>query len=338
MSTQLIPPGKLFSELKHIGISNQPGNLLQMRDDGIYYGIQARPDLAALAIDNVRGNDNNPGTWDKPLRSLAEALKRIRNDNSPSSAIWLRENQEFTLDCPEVTQDMHFFNIPNTRLYFNTWTDNRIYQNIDQPYYFPSAAADFPRAKIRFKRRITNDRVWCFRDRISPHVVEARGIEFLIDCTSPPGSENCEGNFPGIFNVDRTGNFMSFSDCIFRFNGDQRLNNPQTRYRADALLRGKNIEWNHSILADHDRWKHDVIFYIRNQPSITVYADRVGEYIGMNGNRNFRTMIQSVDDLYRVFNLENIIYWSSFPNRASNYTPGITLNYNIFDYDKTHYL
>lgn len=70
MNTQLIPSGKLFSELKHIGISSQPGNLLQMRDDGIYYGIQARPDLANLFIDGQRGNDSNPGTWDKPLRTL----------------------------------------------------------------------------------------------------------------------------------------------------------------------------------------------------------------------------------------------------------------------------
>lgn len=339
MSTQLIPPGQLFSELKHIGISKQPGNLLQMRDDGIYYGIQARPNLANLFVDNQIGNDSNPGTAERPLHSLVEALKRIKNDNSPQSTIWLKENQEFNLDCPEITVDFNFFALKNTRLYLYTWTITRLYQNHGQPYYFPTAARDFPRAKIRFKRRISNDRAWCFRDRIYPNLVMARGVEFLIDSTNPPGSENCEGNIPGIFDVAGDGgNFLYFADCIFNFNGDQRLNNPNNRYRSDALLRSKNIEWNNSILVNYNRHQHDVIFYIRNQPSITVYSDNLGEYIGRNGNRNFFPMLRTPQELYSVFNLENIIFWHSLPNRATNYTPGITLNYNIFDYDKTHYL
>lgn len=339
MSTQLIPPGKLFSELKHIGISKQSGNLLQMRDDGIYYGIESIPDLANLYIDSQIGNDSNPGTTAKPLRTLPEALRRIKSENSPTSTIWLKENQEFNLDSPDTTRSFYAFHLPNTTLKIFTWVTNQTYINRNwQPYYNPTAARDFPRAKIRFKRRITNDRIWCFRDRISLDQFEVRGIEFIIDSDNPLGSDDMYGNFPGIINVDRGKNLIVIADCIFSFNGDFNNHNTKHQYRDDALLRAKTIEWNNSILVNHVRSKHGVIFYSRSQPSVTVYSDNVGEYIGKNGNRNFRSMVQGNQALYTIFNLENIMHWQSLPKRATNTTPGLNISYNIFDYDKTHYL
>lgn len=55
-------------------ISKDPGNLLQERRDGLYYGHEVKQDYSRLYVNAVTGNDNNPGTQDRPLRTFAKAL------------------------------------------------------------------------------------------------------------------------------------------------------------------------------------------------------------------------------------------------------------------------
>lgn len=62
-----------------IRISSDNGNLLQQRQNGLYYGIEAPADLATLYVDAVNGVDQHPdnvagaGTRAKPLKTFTYA-------------------------------------------------------------------------------------------------------------------------------------------------------------------------------------------------------------------------------------------------------------------------
>ena len=64
-----------------IRVSPDKGNLLQQRKNGLYYGIEAPPNLANLYVDAINGVDQHPeevegaGTRAKPLKTFAYANK-----------------------------------------------------------------------------------------------------------------------------------------------------------------------------------------------------------------------------------------------------------------------
>ena len=68
----VIKNDQLFSQQSLL--SNHSGNLLQVRDDGLYYGMKQEPRYESLYVDAQRGNDDNPGTREQPLRTLTKAL------------------------------------------------------------------------------------------------------------------------------------------------------------------------------------------------------------------------------------------------------------------------
>lgn len=70
-------------------VSVDTGNLLEMRPDGIYYGIQAPADKSNIYVDCVDGNDTTgDGTKAKPYKTLNKAL--LESPQSQSNTIWLK--------------------------------------------------------------------------------------------------------------------------------------------------------------------------------------------------------------------------------------------------------
>lgn len=70
-------------------VSVGTGNLLEMRPDGIYYGIQAPADKSNIYVDCVAGNDTTgDGTKAKPYKTLNKAL--LESPQSQSNTIWLK--------------------------------------------------------------------------------------------------------------------------------------------------------------------------------------------------------------------------------------------------------
>jgi len=55
-------------------LSKNAGNLLEIRDDGLYYDITASYNLLNLYVDAVSGDDAAEGTKEKPLKTLSRAL------------------------------------------------------------------------------------------------------------------------------------------------------------------------------------------------------------------------------------------------------------------------
>lgn len=59
-----------------IKLSPDTGNLLQKRNNGIYYGIEAPPDTRNLYVSSSMGDDSNRGTRAEPLKTIREAYRR----------------------------------------------------------------------------------------------------------------------------------------------------------------------------------------------------------------------------------------------------------------------
>lgn len=84
--------------LVDVKLSNASGNLLQKRNDGLYYGVTPPVNLANLYVDAENGVDQHPdevvgaGTRAKPLKTLAYAVRLSRPYTNYT--IWLREDQE----------------------------------------------------------------------------------------------------------------------------------------------------------------------------------------------------------------------------------------------------
>lgn len=88
--------------LVDVKLSNESGNLLQVKDDGLYYGSKPPANLANLHVDAVNGVDQHPdevagaGTKAKPLKTLAYAVSLSKPYTNYS--IWLREDQEHIVE------------------------------------------------------------------------------------------------------------------------------------------------------------------------------------------------------------------------------------------------
>lgn len=84
--------------LVDVKLSNASGNLLQKRDDGLYYGIEPPANLKNLYVDAVNGVDQHPdevdgaGTKTKPLKTIKYAISLGREGTVRS--ILLKENQD----------------------------------------------------------------------------------------------------------------------------------------------------------------------------------------------------------------------------------------------------
>ena len=59
-----------------VKLSPDGGNLLQKRNNGLYYGIEAPPDTRDLYVSSSTGSDSNKGTRAEPLQTIKEAFDR----------------------------------------------------------------------------------------------------------------------------------------------------------------------------------------------------------------------------------------------------------------------
>jgi len=90
-----------------IRLSSDNGNLLQQRKNGLYYGVEAPPDLARLYVDAVNGVDQHPedvagaGTRAKPLKTFTYA-NRIALEGTRRT-IYLMADQDHIVDSARAS-------------------------------------------------------------------------------------------------------------------------------------------------------------------------------------------------------------------------------------------
>jgi hypothetical protein len=76
-----------------IPLSTDSGNLIEARDNGIYYGVTAPADLTYLYVDSVVGDDSNAGTRAAPLKTIARAVAMV--PSYQSNTIRLKAGQRY---------------------------------------------------------------------------------------------------------------------------------------------------------------------------------------------------------------------------------------------------
>lgn len=216
-----------------VAISKAGDNMLQMRNDGLYYGFTAKEELRSLYVAN-NGDDNNPGTRERPLRTLQRVAELVK-DAPVTYTINLHENHTF--DAPVM------LNVPHATLVVRAYgpTIDSTYPSATpcNPFYRGYSAKTYPRPTIRFKSSVQNNLVW--RDRISYDKGSFFGIKFNVTTTYPADDGSLGGNFPGILNGKDTTELIG---CVIH-----RVDRgPSDKgYRDDVLLRG-NVFWVNSVM------------------------------------------------------------------------------------------
>lgn len=59
-----------------VKLSNDKGNLLETRDDGLYYGVV--PKVSSYYVSNTTGSNANSGTQQQPFKTLEPVLKKLK--------------------------------------------------------------------------------------------------------------------------------------------------------------------------------------------------------------------------------------------------------------------
>lgn len=94
-SVDLSGNGTLATPLSaDVQLSPDTGNLLTERSNGLYYGLEAPPEVAVLYVSTSLGDNSNPGTRALPLQTIDEAF--ARQINAPVNyTILLRAGETF---------------------------------------------------------------------------------------------------------------------------------------------------------------------------------------------------------------------------------------------------
>lgn len=147
-----------------IPLSSSGGNLLDRREDGLYYGVVAPADVTNLYVDSSSGDDTNPGTRALPLRTIRAAVARV--SSSQSNTIWLRAGLEYIL--PSLAVD------GGAQRIFRVWDDPYIDGDLvptispDIPHYYPEVVGSLNRPTLR------------------PHVIyNTQNLVFSIESAQP---------------------------------------------------------------------------------------------------------------------------------------------------------
>lgn len=131
----------------NVKLSTDSGNLLTLRDNGLYYGTTAAADVTNLYVDPVAGDDSNPGTRVLPLKTLQTALNKVRADQS--NTIHLRAGQEFYFTSLSATGGATRTIQPYGDPYWDGDKYPSDYPSPEVPYFHPEILANLQRPTIR---------------------------------------------------------------------------------------------------------------------------------------------------------------------------------------------
>ena len=134
--------------VKHLTVSTDSGNLIENRANGIYYGIEAPPNLSNLYVDAIGGLDTNPGSKEAPLKTLDKALSMI--DSDVSNTIHLK-----TIPADREHEVCYYI----SKRYFVTGGATRTIKIYDDPWYDGAKWTEFYNATNRLTRNYESGHV-----------------------------------------------------------------------------------------------------------------------------------------------------------------------------------
>lgn len=141
--------------LVDVKLSNDNGNLLEVRKDGLYYGQTPKAETTELYVSATLGSDTNKGSRDAPFKTLHRALNAIvENKTSGAYIIRLRAGETFEFPLARVW-------FPQTMLHISIgYYDDPNYPDFDKyihGVYTPYCAPDLKRPILVYADYITED-------------------------------------------------------------------------------------------------------------------------------------------------------------------------------------
>lgn len=296
-----------------VQLSKQGGNMLEIRDDGIYYGQTAKADLSNLYVAN-HGDDNNIGTREKPLRTIQAAIDRTGNQ-SVQYTIHLHENHEF---------DWVYEYKGNASYLFCAYGDtiDSLYpeRTPKNAYYRGYVAKDYPRPVINVRVQHRHERI--MRMYLTAEGVIFRGLKI-----------NIWGKFDGQDNKDISGDFTGIADCKSRVMVHGCVVERKTKpvalsgagaYRDDVLLRAPQIMWVDSKI-EGEAFPFASSSYT-NQISLILWNS--GKLCGYGDKPDHESLIPAGDRATAGRGIASST--DAIINDTDKYVLGINFNYDVF--------
>lgn len=225
-----------------VSVASDTGNLLQVRDSGLYYGYEAKRELRELYVSND-GNDTNEGTRERPIRTF-NRLAEMLIDAPVTYYIHLHEGHVFDA-APNLS-------LPHSNLFFRVYgpvSDSKYPHGTPcNLYYRGYMANDYPRPTIRFITR-AEPNVYR-RDCIYANKAEFYGIRLHVSTKVTGDDGTRSGYFAGIVNV--TDEALFYGCEIVRADVGTAVSGGNS-YRDDVLLRG-DVVWCTSKMSGVLQW------------------------------------------------------------------------------------
>ncbi|PHM52088.1 hypothetical protein [Xenorhabdus sp. KK7.4] len=177
-----------------VKISPDKGNLLTSRNNGLYSGVQATVDVTNLYVDSVAGDDKNSGKLKEPLKTLKEALSRVRQDES--NTIHLRCGGDYIWTGFNVTNGA----VRNIQAYGDPLIDGNKKPTVtpQRPSYQWWSHSGFTRPKIYYNV-VYNTAIHVYDiETCSPQgggQLVCTGLQFMCEAANEPGTPNADKDY-----------------------------------------------------------------------------------------------------------------------------------------------
>ena len=268
-------------------VSALEDNLLKIRDDGIYQGGTARPDLQNLYVSN-QGNDSNPGTREAPLRTIQAAVDKL--ENIPANyKIWLHEGHQFDWVYAVKSFTHVVFQV------YGPTVDSQYPATVpSNVHYRGFVAKNFPRPTINVR---VNERYnLIMREFLTCASIKVEGIKVDIHnkfTGFDDGSKS--GWFAGVFNASE---FVQIHGCIINEASKAVLGVSVTgSYRDDVIIRASQVKWIDSV---YENLPHLVNSAYTAQ--FTIISWNNGNLAGMGEAPNHESLVKAgtpIEDMAR---------------------------------------
>lgn len=299
-----------------VKLSKQSGNMIEVREDGIYYGQAPKADLSNLYVAN-HGDDNNIGTREKPLRTIQAAVDRTENQQVRYN-IHLHENHEF---------DWVYAYRGNASYTFSAYGDIIDSQYPDytskNAYYRGYCAKDYPRPVINVRVQHRDERI--MRMYLSAESIVFRGLKLNIwNKFEGQDSKDISGFFTGIADCK---NLIQVQACVVERKSKPVFLTDAGAYRDDMLLRAPRIMWIDSkMIGDTENFPFASANYT-SQISLVLWNS--GHLHGYGEKPDHEALIPSGDTATAGKGIASNCH-SLIINDTDKYVLGINFNYDVF--------
>jgi hypothetical protein len=223
-------------------LSSDSGNLLQLRSDGVFYGITPPPNFTDQYVSSSTGNDSNAGTRLSPLRTIQKAVSNLPDGTMGN--IWLLAGDTFhtyptasgdtinTLTFAQTLTQLATLNVGNRILTFAPYNDSAIdtinaYNTANDTLYDPYVVQQINFPVIAVTISLPTDQSFgvALGFKTGPAgVLNFNGIKFSVGKLDSPNVINAAITGNGSFTIHGGSIVLSRVPFIGNLNGSGAMN------------------------------------------------------------------------------------------------------------------